>query len=367
MRILIINWQCHKNPLSGGAEAHLYEVAKRFVLLGNEVTLFCSNYAGGRSRELCEGIDIIRKGGRNNFNFYVPYFYNKLFKNKFDVVIDDINKIPFFTPLFVKEQLFALVHHYFGSSIFSETNFILGNYVYQTENLIGKIYHSTPLFVVSESTKLESIKRGFKAEKIYLAPNGIDPKPYQQTKFEKTTSPTIGYFGRLKKYKSVQHLISAFKLIKRNIPNAQLVIIGKGDYQSELQEMALESGFALDIIFTGFVSEKEKIEWLNKLWVVVNPSMKEGWGIANVEANACGTPVVVANSPGLRDAVKDNYNGLLYEYGDISGLANKVISLLSDKNLYNKISAGAIEFTDNLSWDNTAKNMLKVMESYLKR
>jgi glycosyltransferase involved in cell wall biosynthesis len=265
--------------------------------------------------------------------------------------------------LFIKKNLASIVHHYFGKSIFLESGLILGNYVFRTENLIGKFYKNVPMFVVSNSTKDESIKRGILENNIYFAPNGIDVKCFRENSFEKTSYPSIGYFGRLKKYKSVQHLISAFIEVKKNIPDSKLVIIGKGDFENELKKQSIESGFIEDIIFTGYVSEELKVEWLNKLWLVVNPSMKEGWGIANVEANACGTPVIVANSPGLKDSVIENFNGLLYEYGDIKRLSELIIEVINNNELRNRLSIGAKKFTDNLSWDNSANSVLKTLNN----
>jgi glycosyltransferase involved in cell wall biosynthesis len=85
--------------------------------------------------------------------------------------------------------------------------------------------------------------------------------------------------------------------------------------------------------------------------------MKEGWGITNIEANACGTPVISSNVPGLRDSVKNNQSGLLYEYGDIEQLAAQIISVLSDKSKLDRLSQGAVEWAARFSWDKSAEQM----------
>ena len=143
MNILVINWQDWTNPLAGGAESHLRETFRRVVAMGHRVTLFCSSYPGALPEETLDGIRIIRRGGRNTFNFIVPYYYFTLLrKMKFDVVVDDINKIPFYTPLFVREPLVGLAHHFFGSSIFLEAGLIAGSYVRMAEALVGPGGHT---------------------------------------------------------------------------------------------------------------------------------------------------------------------------------------------------------------------------------
>ena len=86
-------------------------------------------------------------------------------------IIDDINKIPFYTPLFVKEPLIGIIHHLFGSSIFIESSLPVALYVTLAEKLISKIYRNIPMVVVSNSTKQELINKGFSESEIDLVYN----------------------------------------------------------------------------------------------------------------------------------------------------------------------------------------------------
>src|SRR5512138_1554964 len=98
MKILIINWQDIRNPYGGGAEVQLHEVFSRVAHAGHEVVLYCSSFPGAKQEEVLNGIRIIREGGRDFFNYRVPIAYNRRFRyDKFDVVVDDMNKIPFMT------------------------------------------------------------------------------------------------------------------------------------------------------------------------------------------------------------------------------------------------------------------------------
>lgn len=364
MNILVINWQDWTNPLSGGAETHLRETFRRIADMGHHVTLFCCRYPGAAPDETLDGIRILRRGTRNTFNFVVPlYWYAALRGMNFDVVVDDINKIPFYTPLYVRKPLVGLSHHFFGSSIFLEAGPLAGAYVFVSEWLVNFVYKFVPFIVVSQSTLDEFVARGFRRQNFHVAMNAIDHQKLHPAGVPKTTHPTVGYFGRLKKYKSVQHVIQAFARVKRQMPDAELVIIGRGDYQPQLQALALELGVDSSVRFTGFVSEEEKLRLLQELWVVVNPSMKEGWGIVNVEANACGTPAIAADSPGLRDSVRHGHTGLLYPYGDIDALTRDMLLMLRNHDLRRMFRDNALQFTKELTWDASARIVADVLHS----
>jgi len=363
MKILVINWQDWTNPLSGGAEVHLHQTFRRIAAMGHDVTLFCCGYSTALREETIDGIRIVRRGSRNTFNFVVPWYYMRRFRHEgYDVVVDDINKIPFYTPVYVRRPLVALSHHFFGKSIFLEAGPIFGAYVWLGEKLVDLFYRKTPFLVVSQSTLDEFVSRGFRSEYFTLALNAIDHDRLHPTGVPKSHHPTIGYFGRLKKYKSVDHIVQAFARILPRIPTAELVIIGRGDFQPDLERLARDLGVASAVRFTGFVSEEEKLRLLQELWAVVNPSMKEGWGIVNVEANACGTPAIAADSPGLRDSVRDGVTGDLYPYGDIEQLSLLIERILTDDDLRNRYRQASIEFARSLNWDDTARTTLEVLE-----
>lgn len=367
MKILLINWQDIKNPLGGGAEVHMHEIFRRIANNGNEVHLISCEHGDFPAYELIDGIHVHRKGSRSLFNFYIPGLYRKISKEiNFDIVIDDINKIPFYTPLFVKKPLLAISHHFFGTSIYREANIVAGSYVYFSEYLVNYVYKNTPFVVVSDSTMLEFKERGFDVSKFNIVTNAITQENFPMKTCVKNDYPTIVYFGRLKKYKSVDHLFSAFALVKKEIPNARLEIIGRGDFQPALEKLAAELDISNSVLFHGFVSEEEKVKLLSKAHLVVNTSMKEGWGITNIEANACGTPVISADVPGLRDSVSNGKSGLLYQYGNIDELSKQIIKVLTQPLLFETLSFGAVDWAKCFSWDKSADDMMKVIQRIVK-
>ena len=366
MKILIFNWQDIRNPLAGGAEVHLHEIFSRIARMGHQVTLFCSSFSGAAAEETIDGIRVIRQGGRHLFNFRVPVRYWRQFRREgYDVVIDDMNKIPFFTPLFVREPLVVLIHHLFETVIFREIFFPLALYVYLAERAAVALCRRrrVALFAVSPSTRARLIEKGLASEKIEIVPNCVDHDLYRPGDVPRSRTPLIGYFGRLKRYKSVDHLIRAFGRICGKIPDANLIIIGEGDDRRSLEELAGKLGIREKVRFTGFVDEQQKVRLLQEVWFLVNPSSVEGWGLTVIEANACGTAVIASDVPGLRDAIRNGETGILYRYGDIDGLAEKMTALIRDRESRERLGRDARAFAGEFDWNEVARSTIRLLGS----
>lgn len=363
MRILLLNWQDIKNPAGGGAEVYLHQIFKRLAAQGHDITLLCSQFSSAPREEVIDGIHIVRRGNRNLFNYVVPIEYERQFRREhYDIVIDDINKIPFYTPMYVREPLLGMVMHLFDKSIYKEASILAATYVYCAERFALSVYRNTPLVAISESTRTELLSRGYQQENIFLVPCAVNHTAYRQLPGVTRLEPIIGYVGRIKKYKSVDHLLRAFAIVLKVLPEAKLIIIGDGDGKPAFERLAHELQINHATTFTGFLPLEEKIQLLNQMQVVVNTSAKEGWGLTVTEANACGVPAVASDVPGLRDAVIDGETGLLYEYGNIEQLAEKILLLLRDEHLRTRLTNGALEYAQSLTWDKSAEIMLDVIE-----
>jgi glycosyltransferase involved in cell wall biosynthesis len=368
MRILLLNWQDIKNPSGGGAEVYLHQIFKRLAAQGHDITLLCSRFSGAPKEEVIDDIRIVRRGNRNLFNYVVPIEYESQFRREhYDIVIDDINKIPFYTPMYVREPLLGMVMHLFGTSIFKEASIPAASYVYCAERLALSVYRNTPLAAISKSTLTELISHGCGQENIFLVPCAVNHTAYRQLPNVTRTEPVIGHVGRLKKYKSVDHLLRAFAIVLKVMPDARLIIIGEGDGKPAFEQLSHELQIHHATTFTGFLPLDEKVRLLNQMQIVVNTSAKEGWGLTVTEANACGVPAVASDVPGLRDAVIDGETGILYEYGNIEQLAEKILLLLRDENLRSRLTTGALEYAQSLTWDKSAEIMLDVIEQVLHR
>jgi glycosyltransferase involved in cell wall biosynthesis len=356
MNILVVNWQDWKNPYAGGAEVYLYEIFSRMIKRGHSVKLLVSRAPGQSRHEIIDGFDIYRIGRRENFNFFVPGALRSLSRHyDIDVVIDDLNKIPFYSPLFTRKKVVPMLMHLFRNSIFKETNFIFASYVFLSENIIRFCYPDSNFVSISESTAEDLRRIGVTAD-IDVVHCGIPPKPGLTG--IKRRKNLIAYVGRVKKYKSIDHFVKAVAKISR-MRDIDAMIVGDGDARDEL--MDLSNTLNADIEFTGFVSEEEKYRIYSSARLIVQPSIKEGWGLTAIEAQSCGTPVVCADSPGLREVVVDGSGGYLYPYGDIDNFVSRIMELIDSDKTWKQFSHAAQKWARKFSWDNAAVKLERIL------
>jgi glycosyltransferase involved in cell wall biosynthesis len=362
--ILIVNWQDWTNPLSGGAEVHLREIFSR--LTGDfNISLLCTHFKNAPKTETLDGIKIFRVGSRNTFNFHVPKAYRKIRDSEeFGLVIEDLNKIPFFGGNFIRERRIALIHHLFGGTIFIETNPLSASYVYYSEKLIPKHYKNIPIVAVSKSSKNEIVKMGIPEENVTVVYNGVDLKSYKSKK-NKRKEPTIICLARMKKYKRIDILLESVSDIIKKVHGLKVILVGDGDDLPRLKEISRKNKIDDLILFTSFVSAEKKIDLLSSSWVSVNTSPKEGWGLTSIEAQSCGTPSIVPDSPGLRETVRDGVSGYIYPFGNTKKLSEILINMLRNREKTFKMGEKAKKWAINFSWDESAKKMKKIIDSQL--
>lgn len=367
MKFLIFNWRDIKNPFAGGAEKYIHEIGRRLAK-NHDITLFTSRYPGSVEKEVIDGVEVIRKGGKFSIYIYAAIEYMKSLKEReYDVIIESINGVPFFTPVYSRKPVVSIIHHIVGWSIFkNELIFPLSVVGYLSERSIPIIYRNCRFIAVSNSTKKEIISFGIKEGNITVIPNGINLNHHDRPlHIKKSDTPEIVYFGRIKNYKRIDHIIKAFKIVKHAVHNANLVIAGKGDY-SYLKSLVKKLNLEDSVTLLGEISEEVKLKILSSAWIYVIASEKEGWGITVIEANACGTPAIAYNVPGLRDSIKHGYNGLLVKNRDIKALANSIIMVLTDDKLRKDLSKNAIEWAKRFSWDKSAEKFERIVSSAIR-
>lgn len=357
MNILFVNWHDRDHPEAGGAEEYLQEITSRLVRKGHAVTLLCSRGRGQRQRDDHAGMSVIRIGRRSLFNFVAPAAVRAILRTQpIDIVVDDLNKIPFFTPLVTRRPVVPMVMHLFRGSIYRETNFLAASYVYGAERFIPLGYRNRRFVAISRSTADDLRDLGVRGT-IHIIKCGI-PSPAGQENPARRVN-LVAYVGRVKAYKSIDHFIRALALLKTRRP-IETLIVGTGDAVSGLKRLARQVG--VDVRFTGFVSEIEKYRIYRQARVIVQPSVKEGWGLTAIEAQSCGTPVVCADSPGLSEVVRHGETGFHYPYGDLKALADRIYELLSDDTTWNRFSIAARRWAATFSWDEAAEELEAVLE-----
>jgi glycosyltransferase involved in cell wall biosynthesis len=353
VRIAVVNWQCRDNPLAGGAEIHLHEIFGRLAAKGHEVVLLCGGWPECPPRATLDGIEVHRVGTRQTFPFLARrYWHTHLEGRSFDVLVEDINKVPLYTPTWRSPARVALVPHLFGGTAFQELSAPLATAVWLAERPLPWCYRDQAFEAISESTKEDLVRRGIAAERIRVIFPGIDSSQYTPDPSVRADRPVFAYLGRLKKYKGVDLVIRAFAASE--IPEATLEIAGAGEYRAELEQLAGTLGVASRVRFLGRIDETEKCALLRRAWAFVFASPKEGWGITNLEAAASGTPVVASNSPGIRESVKHGETGYLVPHGDVAAMAASMRRLSDERTLVDQLGSAARRFAEGFTWQNAA-------------
>jgi glycosyltransferase involved in cell wall biosynthesis len=357
VRILAVNWLDIENPQAGGAEIHFFEIFRRLVTGGDDVTLICSGWKGAVSTATVDGVAVRRIGDRHSFALKGRGAVRRaLNERSYDVVVEDINKLPLYLPSLTGLPTYVIIPHLFGGVAFQGAAWPIALIVWLAEQPIPRIYRRSAFHAISESTRDDLVARGVARDRIRVVHPGVDCDHFTpDPAMTRDPAPTFLYVGRLKRYKGIDIAIRALAVVRRTAPGAVLEIAGEGDDRARLERVTRRSGLSEAVRFLGYISEEEKLERLRLAWALIFPSAKEGWGISNVEAAACGTPTIASDSPGLRESLVDGETGLLAPHGDHEALARAMIRLATEPDLVDRLGAAGRQFATGFSWDAAAR------------
>jgi glycosyltransferase involved in cell wall biosynthesis len=364
-KILLLSYRDLRHPEMGGAEIIIHEVYRRLHAAGHRVTFLTCRFPGGAERDSIDGMEIIRIGNLYSFNFAVGSYYRKHLRHRgYTVLVEDLNKLPFYGPAFQREvPVLVNIPHLFGTTVFSQAAFPLAAYVWLQEQFVPAVYRGSEFQVLSDSTRDDLRGRGLAAERIHVIRSGIDHAYYRPPAEGRTglPRPVLIYLGRLKKYKCIEHPIRVLSRLRERVPGTEYWIVGEGDYRPDLERIAREQGCADAVRFFGFKEGAEKLGLLHQGRVLLYTSPKEGWGLSVIEANATGLPCVASNSPGLRESVRDGETGFLVPHGDLAALHDRLLSLLVDDALWRRFSAAGLVWATRFNWDTMAEETLALI------
>jgi glycosyltransferase involved in cell wall biosynthesis len=361
LRILIFNWRDTKHVWAGGAEVYIQEMAKRWIAAGHSVTLFCGNDGRDPRNEILDGMNIIRRGGFYTVYIWALLYYVIKFRSRFDVVVDSENGIPFFTPLFTRLPVFLLIHHVHQELFRSGLYFPMDKLAMFLEGrLMPLVYRNSKIITVSESSRKDIISLGlFKTANIYVVNPGISPSNYYPA--AKTDHPSFVYLGRIRPQKNIDVAIRSFTEVVKTYPAAKFSIAGWGEDVDELSDLIKDLNLTRSVKFLGKVSEKEKVKLLGSSWAMLQSSSFEGWGITVIEANACGTPVIASDVPGLRDSVLHHETGLLVPPKNEHALATAMKLIITRPDIRNRLSINALSWAVNFNWDTKSAEFMRIL------
>lgn len=358
MKFLWLTWKDYTHPEAGGAEVILRELAKRLVNEGHEVTFLTVQHPGSEARESLDGIEVIRVGTNRYFHsFQALFYYLRRLRNKYDVIIEVINVAPYFCAWFKgRAQLHAFYHQLSRRNWFYEAPppiSYFGHYIMEPLATWLMAKARVPLITVSESTKRDLARYGWRHDNTHIISEGIELVPVASldkvTKFDRPTVLSLGAFRSMKR---TVDQIRAFEIAKQQLPDLQMKIAGSsaGQHGPTVLKAIANSPYKNDIEYLGKVSLEDKLKLMRQSHVITVTSVKEGWGLIVTEAASQGTPAVVYDVDGLRDSVKHAQTGLVTPENPVA-LAGAIVGLLSDQTYYARLQKKAWEWSRTITFD----------------
>lgn len=379
--ILALSWRDITSPKAGGAEVHTHEMLSRADKNQYKIYHFATRSKGQPAHEEIDGVTYIRYGNALTVIPAAMRYYKK-HRHNIDFVIDQCNTHRFFTPLWVEPCKRIFYIHQLTKEIWDySAKFPLSKIGKALEESFLKLNRHDPVITVSESTRDELVERGYDKSRIRIIHNGVSFRPWGADQWlPKETAPTFIYAGRYSPYKGIDMAVKALACIKRDYPDSKLWIIGKKDQAYVEQNLlpvcetnhltwedATDDPPTGDIISWGYVSEEKKLELLSRSWALLFPSVREGWGIPVTEAGCVGTPGIVFDSPGIREAVDYGRAGYLCTENSVKGLVAQMHMVISDKTGYRSKRECAYQYSSQFQWDGTGKEFEQFMDALYKK
>jgi len=363
--------------VKGGIQKRVWEIAKRLAK-NHEVHIYGMKYWGGENIALRDGVYLhgvckpmeLYVGSRRSIKeafYFAAKIFKPIMKEDFEVI--DCQHAPYFHCFTVRlcslirnSQFLITFHEVWGDYWLEYLGF---------KGLFGKIIEKSTarlpkaMIAVSEKTKEGLLSLGAPEECISIVPNGIDFQRIQHVKPSNEKFDVI-YVGRLISHKNVDLLLSALSIVKKRIPNIRCAVIGNGPEMIKLKILCKKLNLLKNVKFFGFVKDDEKVYSLMKSSkIFVLPSIREGFGVVVLEANACGIPVITVEHElnSAADLIKNGKNGFVVKVSP-NAIANKIIEMIWRLDL-NEISKHAKNFAKQYDWGVITKKVEDVYREQL--
>lgn len=366
MKLLWFTWKDLSHPQAGGAEIVNEEIAKRLERDGHEVILLVAGFPGSGEEDIRNGYKIIRLGNRYTVYWHAYRYYKNYLQGWADLVIDEMNTIPFFCKYYVTEKNILFVHQLCREIWFYQMPYPINIFGYLFEPLYLRLLSDRDVITVSESTRKDLARYRFNTNNIQIISEGITLNPVEHlAQLSKFPEPTLLSLGAIRPMKRTVDQIKAFEIAKRKIPDLKLIIAGTavGRYGQKVLGLLNNSPYAKDIQYAGVVNEEEKARLMAKCHLLLVTSIKEGWGLVVTEANSQGTPAIVYDVDGLRDSVRNKQTGYVTKKNTPNSLADAVLLSYSNTQAYENLRIEAHSWSLEINFNQCYKDFLKVIKS----
>ncbi|MDZ5661900.1 glycosyltransferase family 4 protein [Nocardioides sp. S-58] len=361
--VVLFNWRDTSNPEGGGSERYVEAMARGLVRHGAQATIFCASHDNAPADEVVDGVRFVRRG--DHLAIYLLGALHLLLRRfgKVDMVVDVQNGLPFFTRLVTRAPVVVLVHHVHREQWPVVFPGLIGRLGWWIERFLApRIYRRSQYIAVSRSTRGELIALGIGSERIAVVHNGTSPAPAVDV--PRSPTPALCVLGRLVPHKQVEHAIDAVVALRQVHPDVSLDVVGNGWWEDDLRSYVASCGAEDLVAFHGHVTEQRKHEILSRSWLMLLPSLKEGWGIVVGEAGSHGVPTIAyASAGGTRESIADGASGLLVDTpGEFSEAVRR---LVDDRAERQRLGKGAREMSDTFSWTHSENSFAHVLADVL--
>ncbi|MGI8664244.1 MAG: glycosyltransferase family 4 protein [Acidimicrobiales bacterium] len=361
----ILAWRDLDDVEAGGSEVHAATVAKLWAEAGIQVVQRTS-YAQGRPPHAArDGYEVIRRAGR--YLVFPRAVGSELLgrHGRRDALVEVWNGMPFFSPLWARGPSVVLLHHVHAemwNMVLGEDAPALARAGELLERRIAPLaYRNSRIVTLSESSKADIVQRlGLRAAQIDVVAPGVDDR--FSPGGSRTEHASLVAVGRLVPVKRYDLLIRAAAHTRETRPDLTLTIVGTGYEREALQSLMRELDADDWVTLAGGVSDAEVVALYRSSWLAVSASAREGWGMSLTEAAACATPAVATRIAGHLDAVAEGVSGVLAD-GNVAALGGAIAHVLSDDALRARLSRGALEHAQRLTWAATATGIMRSLAS----
>lgn len=360
-RIAFLAWRDVSHPEGGGSELFVQRVAEYLAQHGWDVTICAAAHGNAPDDELRGGVRMRRRGGRLTVYLRgLAYLWTKAGRGT-DVVVDVQNGVPFFSPLARRRGIVNLVHHVHQEQwqiIYPGTAGRIGWWL--ESRLAPWLYRHHQYVTVSEATRRDLVALGIERGRISIVHNGID-MPHPARLRDRADAPTVCALGRLVPHKQVEHALVVLAHLRSTMPDCRLEIIGDGWWRERLCDLTRELDIEDAVRFHGVVTDLERAAILDEAWVLLAPSVKEGWGIAIMDAAARGVPAIAYRSAGgVCESIVDGGTGWVVD--DLDELEKRTEELLRDAALRQRMGSDARSRAATFTWHDTGLHFAQTVE-----
>jgi glycosyltransferase involved in cell wall biosynthesis len=279
-------------------------------------------------------------------------------RHDYDALVEIWNGVPFFGPVWFRGPRLTVLHHVHQEMWKMTLPSKLASVGWWIEHRLAPVFYRRGVVSTLSQSSAEEIHELLGLRNVHVVPVGISD--YFSPGEQRSAEPLIVAVGRLVPVKRFDLLIDQFVEVHRQLPSARFVIVGEGYLRSDLEAHIAAAGASQWISLPGRVSDEELRSLYRSAWLVTSHSLREGWGMSITEAAACGTPSVVVDIAGHRDAVRNELSGVLV--GEKEPLSREIVAVISDPARLERLRHGALEFARTLTWDAVALELFKLLD-----